>query len=94
MHAVVRARHARRLRVKVGKKLAAVQVAPHPFGDMVIDTQLASALRTAKALSARVPNMNFNMLLFHIQFNSFHCPGRRQPKQLPVQLTLSIARPP
>ena len=86
MHAVLRTRYARRSRMQVGEELAAVEVAPDAFGEMVIDPQLASALGAGKALSVRVPDMNFNMLLRHIQFDLLHRPGRRQPKQLPVQL--------
>ena len=45
-----------------------------------------AALRARKALSPRVSNMNFNVLLRHIQFDLLHRAGRGQPKQLPMQL--------
>ena len=72
--------------MQVGEELAAVEMAPNAFSEVVIDPKLAPTLGAGKALARRVPNMNFNMLLRHIQFDSLHRPRRRQPKQLPVQL--------
>ena len=86
MYPVLRTRHARCSGMQVGEKLATVQVTPHPLSQVVIGAKLAPALRTAKALTRRMPDINLDMLPRHIQFNSLHRPRRRQPKQLPVQL--------
>jgi hypothetical protein len=79
------ARHSRRAGMQEGQELAAVQVPPHPLGQMVIHGKCLPALRARKSRSRRVAR-HLNMRLRHVQFHPLDRPRIAQPQQLPVQL--------
>jgi hypothetical protein len=58
-HAVLWARHARRLCMRAGEEVAAVEVAPRPFGQVTVDACFSPALGAGKPLARRATDMNF-----------------------------------
>ena len=88
-HAMVRASDPRGPRVQGGHELTGVEVAPRPFGRVVVDGQLFPTRRTGPADAGRVPGPHIHAFLRHRQVDAGHRPGRFQPQPLAVQVDIA-----
>ena len=68
--------------------LAGVQVAPPPLQLMIVLPAMRSTFRARPTLYFPVAEVTVNLTLLQLQFHTLHEPGRVDPQNLPVQLSI------
>lgn len=68
--------------------LARVQMPPRPFRLVIVKSPLRPAFRALPSSSFRMRQIEVNLSLLKLQFDSFHKPGICNPKDLLVQLSV------